>query len=236
MRIRLRSRSPATKLISAALACAALAACSGNPRRSIPAEDPSGYQLKQEPHLQVTEYRQDVQFLPGSATVAPGSEQALRNFFSGIGSGDRVYVVAGAPDRSGLAARRSRAVATLLASRRIQSEARLADEELLPADAVAVVAKRTVVALPECPNWSQPPNQGYENQPMSNWSCATAVNFGMMLADPNDLVRGRDPGPADGEAVARSVENYRKGRTKDIIRDAASSEMFPAAAPSNSGK
>jgi type IV pilus biogenesis protein CpaD/CtpE len=59
----------------------------------------------------------------------------------------------------------------------------------------------------------------------------------MMLADPNDLVRGRDPGPADGEAIARSVENYRKDRTKDIIRDAASSEMFPASAPSsNSGK
>lgn len=72
---------------------------------------------------------------------------------------------------------------------------------------------------------------------MSNWSCATAVNFGMMLADPGDLVRGRDPGPADGEAVARSIESYRKGRTKDIMRDAASSEMFPAAAPSsNSGE
>ncbi len=69
---------------------------------------------------------------------------------------------------------------------------------------------------------------------MSNWSCATAVNFGLMLADPQDLARGRDPGRADGEAVARSIESYRKDRTKDIIRDSASSEMFPSAAPSNS--
>jgi pilus assembly protein CpaD len=220
----------AAALLSTAIACAGLGACG----RGWPVEDWQGPQLKAEPELQVTEYRHEVQFVPGSATLAPGSEQALRSFLGGIGRGHRVYVVAGAPDRSGLAARRSRAVATLLASHRVQSEARLADEELLPADAVAVITKQTVVALPECPNWSQPPNQGYDNQPMSNWSCATAVNFGMMLADPNDLVRGRDPGPADGEAVARSVENYRKGRTKDIIRDAASSEMFPAAAPSNS--
>ena len=69
---------------------------------------------------------------------------------------------------------------------------------------------------------------------MSNWSCATAVNFGMMLADPQDLARGRDPGRADGEAMARSIENYRKDRTKDIIRDSASGELFPSSAPSNS--
>lgn len=236
MRIRLRSRTPAIKLLSAALACTALAACSGDPSRSISAEDWSGYQLKKEPHLQVTEYRQDVQFVVGTSTLASNSEAALRQFLRGIDPGDRVYVVAGAPDRSRLAARRSRAVATLLASHRVQSEARSADEELLPADVVAVVIKRTAMALPECPNWSQPPNRSFDNQPMSNWSCATAVNFGMMLADPHDLARGRDSGPADGEAVARSIENYRKDRTKDIIRDSATSEMFPAAAPTNSGK
>ena len=75
MRIRLaivHRRPSASRL---ALACAALAACAGDPQRTIPAEDPSGYQLKQEPQLEVTEYRQDVQFLPGKATLAPGSER-----------------------------------------------------------------------------------------------------------------------------------------------------------------
>jgi type IV pilus biogenesis protein CpaD/CtpE len=139
-----------------------------------------------------------------------------------------------APELSALAERRSRAVGMFLARNRIQSQARFADDDELPAEGVAVVVQRTVVALPPCPNWSQAPNRGFNNQPMSNWSCATAVNFGLMLADPSDLVRGRDPGRADGEAVARSVENYRKGKTKDIIRDAASSEIFPAVSPSNS--
>src|SRR5512134_1859580 len=111
MRIFLRSRKPANMLVSAALACGALAACSSDPQRTIPAEDPSGYQLKQEPQLEVTEYRQDVPFLPGKATLAPGSEESLRSFIDGIGRGDRVYVVTGAPDRSGMTARRSRAIA-----------------------------------------------------------------------------------------------------------------------------
>ena len=152
---------------------------------------------------------------------------------SGVGAGDRVYVIAGAADRSGLAERRSRAVGSFLARNGIQSQSRFTEDHVLP-EGVAVVVQRTAVALPSCPNWTQVPNRNFDNQPMSNWSCATAVNFGLMLADPSDLARGRDPGYADGEAVARSIENYRKGRTKDIIRDAASGEVFPAAAPSNS--
>jgi pilus assembly protein CpaD len=156
-----------------------------------------------------------------------------------LGSGDRVYVVASSPELStpearSLAERRSRAVGMFLAKNGIQSEGRFADADVLPSQGIAVVVQRTVVALPPCPNWSQMPNNNFDNQPMSNWSCATAVNFGLMLADPSDLARGRDPGRADGEALARSVENYRKGRTKDIIRDAASSEIFPAVSPSNS--
>ena len=138
------------------------------------------------------------------------------------------------PEARDLAERRSRAIGMFLAKNRIRSEARVADEGVLPGEGAAVVVQRTAVTLPACPNWTQMPNRNSDNQPMSNWSCATAVNFGLMLADPSDLARGRDPGYADGEAVARSVENYRKGKTRDIIRDAASSEIFPAASPSNS--
>ena len=217
-------------LLSAAIACVGLAACG----RGWPVEDWEGPQLKAEPELQVTEYRHEVRFVPASATLAPGSEQALRSFLGDIGRGDRVYVVAGATDHSGLGERRGRAVGALLARNRVQSQSRFTEDDVLPADGIAVVIQRTVVALPPCPNWSQAPNRGFNNQPMSNWSCATAVNFGLMLADPQDLARGRDPGRADGEAVARSIESYRKDRTKDIIRDSASSELFPSAAPSNS--
>jgi pilus assembly protein CpaD len=207
----------------------------------LPAENWLGPQLKAEPQVELAEYQQDVRFAPGTASFAPGTEQALMLFLGSVGaaSGDRVYVVvspepSASPEARNLAEQRSRAVGMFLAKNRIQSEARVADVDVLPREGIAVVVQRTAVTLPACPNWTQMPNRNFDNQPMSNWSCATAVNFGLMLADPSDLVRGRDPGPADGEAVARSVENYRKGKTKDIIRDAASSEIFPAAAPSDS--
>jgi pilus assembly protein CpaD len=245
MSIRLRRPNPAVSLLSAALACAALGACQNaneSTDRSLPAENWLGPQLKAEPQVELAEYQQDVRFAPGTASFAPGTEQALTLFLGRVGaaSGDRVYVVASAPEPSAspearnLAERRSRAVGMFLAKNRIQSEARVADVDVLPREGIAVVVQRTAVTLPACPNWTQMPNRNFDNQPMSNWSCATAVNFGLMLADPSDLVRGRDPGRADGEALARSVENYRKDKTKDIIRDAASSEIFPAVGPSNS--
>lgn len=237
MSIRPRRHNTAVTLLAATLACAGLEACQNTDdatARGLPAENWQGPQLKTEPELQITEYQQDVRFAPGSTSLATGTEEALVAFLRGVGAGDRIYVIAAAADRSGLAERRSRAVGTLLARNGIQSQSRFTEDHVLPVEGVAVVVQRTAVALPSCPNWTQVPNRNSDNQPMSNWSCATAVNFGLMLADPSDLARGRDPGYADGEAVARSVENYRKGRTKDIIRDAASGEVFPAAGPSNS--
>jgi pilus assembly protein CpaD len=91
-----------------------------------------------------------------------------------------------------------------------------------------------VVALPACPDWTGEPGANTDNRQLRNWSCSTAVNLGMMIADPSDLLLGRNPGYADGEYLARSVELYRKGRTRDLIRDAASGEIFPSAAPSSS--
>jgi pilus assembly protein CpaD len=229
-------------VLSAALACAALGACQtadDSTDRSLPAENWPGPQLKTEPQLQVAEYRQDVEFAPRSTSFTPGTEEALRLFLSRVGaaSSDRVYVVAstpGSPEARNLAERRSRAVAMFLAKNRVLSEARVSDVDVPAGERVAVIVQRTAITLPACPNWTQMPNRNFDNQPMSNWSCATAVNFGLMLADPSDLVRGHDPGRADGEALARSIENYRKGKTKDIIRDAASSEIFPTVGPSNS--
>ena len=84
------------------------------------------------------------------------------------------------------------------------------------------------VSLPACPDWTAMPNDGFSNRPASFFGCANAVNFGMMVVEPADLVRGRDPGPADATVAARAVDRYRRGKTKDLIRDAASGDVFPA--------
>jgi pilus assembly protein CpaD len=103
-------------------------------------------------------------------------------------------------------------------------------------DQIAVVVERYALQLPACPDWTERPNQNFDNQPGSFWSCATAINLGMMVADPGDLVRGRSIGDADGTTMARSVQRYRLGQTKDLIRDAASAEIFPSPAPAPESK
>ena len=45
----------------------------------------------------------------------------------------------------------------------------------------------------------------------SNFGCATETNLGLMVVDPGTLVRGQPMGPADGEAQAKSIKDYREG-------------------------
>lgn len=72
-----------------------------------------------------------------------------------------------------------------------------------------------VITLPGCPDWSGG-HTTYNNIPGPNFGCATATNLGLMVARPEDLVHGRDPGYADGEQAVRSVALYRKGETKAL--------------------
>ncbi len=205
----------------------------------------SGYQYRQ-PKVSVADSREDVAFAPGSAALSPAAAAELGEFIASTrpsaGGGDmRVFVVGaasvvGAPDQTArLIDRRNRAVADILAANGIVAEP-------VPAEVDRPVRFRRirwrwssvarVVTLPACPDWSAWPNySNFYNLPYSDWSCATAVNFGMMVADPSDLVRGRTPGDADGTVMARTIDNYRKGKTKPIMRDvSAPPRPIPVAA------
>jgi pilus assembly protein CpaD len=197
-----------------------------------------------EPDVQLTEFRHEVTFASGSSTIASATAASLTRFVVGaeVAPQDHVVVVGArpnvgeAPEMGQLVQRRQAAVARFLADRGVPS--RLAQAPATGADsgqqAVVVLVRRTVVGLPACPDWTGEPGANANNRQLRNWSCSTAVNFGMMVADPSDLLLGRDPGYADGELMARSIEFYRKGKTKDLIRDAASAEIFPSTSSSSS--
>lgn len=82
------------------------------------------------------------------------------------------------------------------------------------ADTVRLVVERHVVVPPGCPDWRQPGNRNYENAPSSNWGCANVTALGLMVADPRDLVEGRDYEAADATAAADAVKRYREGDVK----------------------
>jgi pilus assembly protein CpaD len=147
-----------------------------------------------------------VAFAPGSSRLSAVSASELdRLVASGaIRPPDRVSVAAaGSP---ALAAAREAAVASELLRWGIVAEA-----EPLPAavpDRAVVTVGRYAVRLPPCPNWSQPRANDFTNAETSNFGCATAVNLGLMVASPADLVGGRQLAPADGKPAAAAVDRY----------------------------
>ncbi len=79
---------------------------------------------------------------------------------------------------------------------------------------VQVVMDRYVAIAPNCPDWTRANINDNSNAGSSNFGCATANNLMLMVADPRDLVVGRDIGPARGDTAAGSVKRYRNNELK----------------------
>jgi pilus assembly protein CpaD len=201
-------------------------------------EDWSEVRTQREPHVEMVQYRHDVEFSPGEARMSSQEGQRLSSFLErvDVAYGDTVVLMAepaeGAAieNASRLTERRAEAVSEFLAINRVDATDLLSRVGDSPSsdNAVTVVVRRHVVTLPACPDWTDKPGDNATNQPMSNWSCATATNLGMMVANPGDLARGREPGYADGERQAMSIENYRKGETAPLKTDVSTQDTFAA--------
>jgi pilus assembly protein CpaD len=76
---------------------------------------------------------------------------------------------------------------------------------------VRVVVSRARASVPGCPNWSVPSQPNYENASMSNSGCAVNGNLAAMVANPEDLIHGREgSGVGDNRTATKAVESYRK--------------------------
>jgi pilus assembly protein CpaD len=88
---------------------------------------------------------------------------------------------------------------------------------------VRVVVSRTRASVPGCPNWTTPSHPNSQNRTMSNFGCAVNSNIAAMVADPRDLVHGREGDPVgDAATSAKAVSVYRvaeptgKGGLQDV--------------------
>jgi pilus assembly protein CpaD len=156
--------------------------------------------------------RIDVRFAPGSERLLAGDAARLHALAAGgkIAPSDRVTVsVAGGP---ALAAARFDAIAAeLLRYRIVATELRLA---AVPANRAIVQIGRYLVTTPPCPNWSKNPPLDYTNVHPSNFGCATATNFGRMVASPADLAEGRPLGLADAIPAAAAIQRYQSDKVQ----------------------
>ena len=91
-----------------------------------------------------------------------------------------------------------------------------------------IVASRASARVENCPNYSNP---GIDSpvRTDSNYGCATISNLAAMIADPDDLVRGREgSGQESAQVAGRAVGTYR-------TRVPTGSQPLPAPSTRNSG-
>lgn len=183
-------------------AAAALGACSYTPH-DLPDR---GVISVNEPVVTRADYVFDAA-APGGH-LAPGESSRLDSWFRGLGLGygDTIYVD-GAYGGQAIAD-----VAHVAGNYgMLVSPGAPVTAGAVQPDSVRVVVSRNRAEVPNCPNWSSPSQPNFNNRSMSNFGCSVNSNLAAMVANPEDLIHGREgSGVGDAVTAAKAVGAYRK--------------------------
>lgn len=143
---------------------------------------------------------------PGGA-LAPGEADRLSGWFQGLGLGygDTVYV-----DGGNAPAARAQVASVAGRFGMLVTPGAPATAGMVQPGSVRVVVARRRAEVPGCPNWNRPASPDYSNRSMSNFGCAVNSNIAAMVANPEDLLHGRDGATVtDTWTASRAIEMYR---------------------------
>jgi len=181
---------------------AALAACGPNSETS----PLNGVSAVNVPVVTRADYAFDVAAPDG--TLAAGEDARLDAWFRSLqlGYGDAIYIdganVYGAADDVARVANRYGLLV---------SPGAPVTQGLVPGGSVRVVVSRTRATVPNCPNWSVPSHPNFGNASLANMGCGVNTNLAAMIANPEDLVHGREgSGIGDSSTATKAVQSYRK--------------------------
>ena len=187
-----------SKLLLIAL-CSGIAACS---TPDMPAQSVAANHV---PVVTSADYVFDADAPDGS--LAPGQAERLNGWFQGLdlGYGDTVYV-------DGVYADAARGQVAAIAGQYgmlVSAGAPVTAGAVRPGS-VRVVVSRRRADVPGCPDWHRPSNPNFNNESMSNFGCGVNSNIAAMIANPEDLVHGREGnGVGDTVTAAKAIELYR---------------------------
>lgn len=189
------------------------------------------------------ELRHAVQFATDDDRLSAAEAAALDDFVAALDPRlviDQIVlghadIRAGDAYNDALSARRAQRVQTVLLEhgippehissaalgRHFPVEAANRTESLRLSRRVEILVNGFVVVEPACPDWSRSLTRDGTNRSMSNFGCATTLNFLRMVADPADLVARRPLGAADPVREAGAVQRYRQDKVKDLKVEAA---------------
>jgi pilus assembly protein CpaD len=142
-----------------------------------------------------------------AGALAPGEGDRLNGWFQGLGLGygDTVYV-------DGSYAPAARAQVASIAGRygMLVTPGTPVTAGVPQPGSVRVVVARRRASVPGCPNWAGASNPDWESKSLPNYGCGVNSNIAAMVANPEDLLHGREGGGvSDAVTAARAVEMYR---------------------------
>ena len=186
-----------------ALLClaSALAGCTGG-GQDVPARGVAAVNV---PVVTRQDYAVDLSAPDG--TLSPTEAARLDGWFRGLdlGYGDMVYV-----DSAYGMAREDVARIAGNYGMLVAAGAPVTAGAVAPGN-VRVIVTRSRATVPGCPNWNVASQPNWENTTMPNYGCSVNANLAAMVANPEDLVRGREgSGVTDTASAVKAVDYYRK--------------------------
>lgn len=167
--------------------------------------------------VEVVTLHHPVLFRESEAGLTADAQNALQSFIidNRIGVRDQIDVYSYQNRRDPVTESRLTAIKAEFARRGLAAgEAVDAPPAFAPAapNEVAVYVRRAVVVPPDCTQPQPRPTL----RPEQPWGCHVNAALGMMVADPNDLVQGRELAPADGEQGSAALRRYRDDKVKEL--------------------
>jgi pilus assembly protein CpaD len=170
-----------------------------------------GLESVHQPVVSRTNYVFDAQ--TGSEGLAPGEASRVQGWFESlqVGYGDHVAV----DTSEGYGANDARTAVAAIAARYgllVDDVSPVTAGDVAPGS-VRVVVSRMSAAVPGCPDWSRKSQPEFNSNGMSNYGCATNSNIAAMVANPEDLIRGRDSAKSvDAATSGKAIKTYREAK------------------------
>jgi hypothetical protein len=90
-----------------------------------------------------------------------------------------------------------------------------------------------IAVAPTCPSWATDTSDPFDNQPIPQFGCANARNLALMVEQPEDLVKGRDLGPARATTTVGAIRRYDNNQTRGLLDPDTSPDMAAAVTTSS---
>lgn len=145
-----------------------------------------------------------------SGELPPSEQGRLQGWFDAMGVryGDRIAIED--PSLYGIAG--AQAAIRAMVERRglLLTDSAPVTTGPVPEGSLRVVITRASAHVPGCPDWASKSSMNFNNATSSNYGCATNSNLAVMVADPNDLIKGATTERNDPTAATRPIRTFRE--------------------------